>query len=87
MEHVLKLHGMPYTIVSNRDTVFLSAFWKDFFKLQGSKLCMSSSYHPQSDGQTEVARFTPFEVVYGYPLHILSHMNWDLQRWMWWSKD
>ncbi|TQD92478.1 hypothetical protein C1H46_022039 [Malus baccata] len=54
VDNVFKLHGMPLTIVSDRDTLFLSAFWKDFFKLQGSKLCMSLGYHPQSDGQTEV---------------------------------
>ncbi|KAM2432493.1 hypothetical protein ACFX1W_019688 [Malus domestica] len=54
VDKVFKLHGMPATIVSDRDTMFLSSFWKEFFKLQGSRLCMSYGYHPQSDGQTEV---------------------------------
>lgn len=54
VENVFKLHGMPPTIVSDRDAIFLSHFWKEFFKLQGSKLYMSSGYHPQSDGQTDV---------------------------------
>ncbi|KAB2608149.1 hypothetical protein D8674_011317 [Pyrus ussuriensis x Pyrus communis] len=54
IEHVFRLHGMPNSIVSDRDPVFVNAFWKELFRLQGSKLCMSSGYHPQSDGQTEV---------------------------------
>lgn len=53
---VFKLHGMPSLIVSNKDLIFVSAFCKINFTLQDSKLCMSSSYHPQSDGQTEVIK-------------------------------
>lgn len=50
VDNVFKLHGMSATIVSDRDAIFLSAFRKEFFNLHGSKLCMSSGYHPQSDG-------------------------------------
>jgi hypothetical protein len=53
MEHVVRLHGMPKSIVSDRDKVFTSAFWKQLFKLQGTTLAMSTSYHPQMDGQSE----------------------------------
>lgn len=44
---------MPAAIVSDRDHIFTSQFWKDLFSLAGVELRISSSYHPQSDGQTE----------------------------------
>lgn len=49
----VELHGMPKSIISDRDKVFISKFWKDLFQLQGSTLSMSSAYHPQTDGQSE----------------------------------
>jgi transposase InsO family protein len=53
LAQVLKLHGMPNTIVSDRDPVFTSSFWRELFRLQGTSLAFISAYHPQSDGQTE----------------------------------
>ena len=53
MKEVVRLHGVPKTIVSDRDTIFTSRFWRSFQEALGSELCMSTAYHPQSDGQTE----------------------------------
>jgi hypothetical protein len=56
MDHIFKLCGMPITIVSNRDMTFTRTFWKELFKLQGTQLNMSTTYHPQTDGQMKVVK-------------------------------
>jgi len=54
VDQVVRLCGVPISIISDRDKVFVSTLWKKLFQLQGTTLCMSSSYHPQLDGQTKV---------------------------------
>jgi len=55
---VYRLHGLPKSIVSDRDTLFTSAFWTHLHQLIGVELKMSSAYHPQTDGATERANRT-----------------------------
>jgi len=53
MREVVRLHGVPASIVSNRDPRFTSRFWQSLQAALGTQLRMSSAYHPQTDGQSE----------------------------------
>ncbi|XP_074328203.1 uncharacterized protein LOC141666105 [Apium graveolens] len=54
ISNIFHLDGVPLTIVSDLGKVFISSFGQALFKLKGTVFCMSSSYHPQSDGQIEI---------------------------------
>ena len=62
-EHVYKLHGLPKNIISDRDVLFTSVFWSRLHNLIGSRLRMSSAYHPQTDGATERANRTITQMI------------------------
>lgn len=53
-DQIVRLHGFLCSIISDRDPVFTSTFWSELFKLVGVKLQLSSAFHPQTDGQSEI---------------------------------
>ncbi len=53
MRNIFRLHGAPSEIISDRGPQFSSTFWKSFFTLLGTKVKLSTAYHPQTDGQSE----------------------------------
>ena len=52
-DHVYKIHSLPKVILSDRDARFTSRFWDALHGLLGTKLAMSTAFHPQTDGQTK----------------------------------
>ena len=75
VDSVVRVHGLPRSIVSDRDSKFTSHFWKEVFRNMGTTLAMSSGFHPQTDGQTERANRTVEEIMRAYVGR--RHNDWD----------
>jgi hypothetical protein len=75
---IFRLHNLPRVIVSNRDSRFLNAFWQDLFRVAGTELSPSTSYHPQIDKQTEIVN----KWVEGYLCHFVSGQQRAWIRWL-----
>ena len=75
INNVIRLHGIPIQIISDRDPRFTSSFWKALWLQLGTKLKMSTAYHPQSDGLTERNNRTLEESLRNYVNY--HQTNWD----------
>nr|GEV98339.1 putative reverse transcriptase domain-containing protein [Tanacetum cinerariifolium] len=74
LKEVFRRHGVPISIISNRDSKFTSRFWRSLQEALGTRLDMSTAYHPEMDGQIEFSynnsyhasiKAKPFEALYG----------------------
>ncbi|GJY34143.1 putative reverse transcriptase domain-containing protein [Tanacetum coccineum] len=86
LKEVVTRHGIPVSIICDRDGRFTSNFWRSFQKALGTRLDMSTAYHPQTDGQSERTiqtlediyhtsiKAAPFEVLYDCKCR--SHVCW-----------
>ena len=84
MDTIKKLHGNPKIIVSERDPIFNGNFWMELFSGLGTQLAHSSSYHPQSYGQTEIVN----KCLEGYLHCFVSNKKTQWVKWLslaqWW---
>ena len=71
LKEIVRLHGIPESIMSDQDAKFTSKFWKELHRLLGTKLLMSTAFHLQTDGATERANRSITQV-----LQTLVHNNW-----------
>ena len=75
IQEVIRHHGIPSEIISDQDTRFISQFWTAITKMFSIQRCLSSSYHPQTDGQTERTNRTLEDMLRNYIRHDQS--DWD----------
>ncbi|KAJ4789708.1 polyprotein [Rhynchospora pubera] len=84
LDGIYKLHGLPLTIISDRDPIFTSSFWKELMGKIGVKLNFSTAYHPQTDGQTERVN----QCVEGYLRCMVYNQQKNWHKWLslaeWW---
>jgi hypothetical protein len=74
-DNIFKHHGLPHVLISDRDPRFTGKFWKTLHKLLGIQLGMSTSNHPQTDGQTERTNRTLEQILRSYVT--IDQKNWD----------
>ncbi|MCO5567329.1 hypothetical protein L7F22_021019 [Adiantum nelumboides] len=74
---VFKYHGLPTSIVSDRDPRMTSNFWKGLFENLGTRLNFSLVYHPQTDGQSEIANLTVLDLLKAYVMELDQRSQWE----------
>jgi hypothetical protein len=79
---IVRLHGVPQSMVSDRDPVFTSKFWRELMRLVGTKLHMTTAFHPQSDGQSEAAN----RVIVMYLRCLTGDRPRQWLQWLPWAK-
>jgi hypothetical protein len=80
-DNVVKLHGILSSIVSDRDPVFMGQFWQELFRLASVKLHLLSTFHPQSDGQSEVAN----KIIVMYLRCLVGDLQCSWLHWLPWA--
>jgi hypothetical protein len=81
-DNIVKLHGIPSSIVSDRDPVFTGHFWKALFGLAGVTLQFTSAFHPQADGQSEATN----KIVVMYLRCLTRDRPRQWLQWLPWAK-
>jgi transposase InsO family protein len=79
---IVRLHGLPESILSDQDPVFTSKFWSELFTLSGVKLHQSSAFHPQSNGQSEAVN----KIITMYLRCLASDRPQHWLRWLSWAE-
>jgi hypothetical protein len=80
--NIIRLHGMPEYIMSDRDLVFMSRFWIELFALAGVKLHLSFVLHPQSNGQLEATN----KIITMYPRCLTGDHPRQWLQWLPWAE-
>ncbi|MCO5573059.1 hypothetical protein L7F22_026824 [Adiantum nelumboides] len=77
ISQIFKYHGLPTSIVSDRDPKMTSNFWKGLFENLGTRLNFSLAYHPQTDGQSEIANLTILDLLKSYVTEVDRRSQWE----------
>ncbi|MCO5586044.1 hypothetical protein L7F22_039982 [Adiantum nelumboides] len=77
ISQVFKYHGLPTPIASDSDPRMTINFWKGLFKNLGTRLNFSSAYHPQTDGQSEIANLTVLDLLKAYVTEVDQRSQWE----------
>ncbi|MCO5613511.1 hypothetical protein L7F22_067788 [Adiantum nelumboides] len=77
ISQIFKYHGLPTSIVSDRDSRMTSNFWKGLFENLGTRLNFSSVYHPKTDGQSEIANLTILDLLKSYVTEVDQRSQWE----------
>jgi hypothetical protein len=75
---IFRLHGLPQSMVNDKDNRFINTFWQEVFILVGTYLTPSTSYHPQTDGKTKIVN----KWVEGYLRNYVSGQHRAWVRWL-----